>query len=736
VVEFSLDYTSNMAKSVANVEISKKSFLEQKYAPVVAMDETYSMITEQPLKGIELRPYQRISIKAMLDVEKTRTLTIEEGNKGDRKVNYYSNSFILSDPFGSGKTLVLLAFIHLKPIPNPKVEYINRLKTKNSKNIITRKFVGNSILRPNMILVSSAALMQWERAITEYTNFTMLRVGDAHGLRILMEELKNNNINKYDVILVKNGNTTIDFVSGVKVDNSESIVSAIARYTSDMVWSRAIYDDYDVISISKEAYRINALSTVFVSTTHSPKSLCYSVENESTPISQVLTRNNPILLINDDQQLPHKFRIRCDDDFIKQCNKLPIVKMYKHVHINGNANYVNLIVGMSQGRDNDLDNLAEALNSDAFLTAASQVGIKSNSVADIFKKVLDDKYDLFIRDQKVIERFEQGLTMAREGFELTDDEDNPIVMKPTAVAKVLAMFEDITKAIPEELPCDDGLIHGIRNKIHEYNNLKAEHGKAIDRVISNAKAGNCQVCTLPLAGVNTIVMSCCGVIVCDLCGIKSSNFHKWGNGADTKTTGRCTNCKRNISLTDLIMIDRAFDISNIEVVKGDEQEEISKPPPPPEQVRKIDTLMKIIRGEFDTKNTVIRKIDHLMEGTADVPVPAGTARKVLVFSNYDETSDNIQHELTQRGVKHYRLMGTYQELDNTIRRFKEDGEVLIINSRQNCASLNLQFATDIVFMHKIIDPRVEAQVAGRVQRIGKEYNTNMHWVVYDTESFN
>ncbi|AMN83517.1 putative helicase [Faustovirus] len=714
---------------------AKKSFLDQQKFPVVAMDESYSMIMEQPLRGIELRPYQRISIKAMLEVEKSRTMTIKKGNSGRKTAQYYSNSFILSDPFGSGKTLVLLAFICLKPIPSPKTEYISRLKNKGSKNIITRKFTGKSILRPNMILVSSAALMQWERAISDYTNFTMLRVGDAHGLRILMEELKSDNINKYDIILVKNGNTTIDFVSGVKVDSSESIVSAIARYTSDMVWARAIYDDYDVISISKEAYRINALSTVFVSTTHSPKSLHYNVENEATPVSDVLTRNNPILLINDDRQLPNVFRIRCDDEFIKQCNKLPVVKMYKHVHVNGNANYVNLIVGMSSGGDNDLDNLAEALNSDAFLTAAQQVGIKSNSVADIFKKVLDDKYDLYMRDQKIIDRFERCFEMAREGFELTDDDDNTITMKPTAIAKVLAMIEDTAKPMPDELPCDDGLIHGIRNKIAEYNVLKAEHGKAIDRVISNARAGNCQVCTLPLAGVNTFVMPCCGVIVCDVCGIKSSNFRKWGAGNDEKTTGRCTNCKRNIELKELIMIDRAFDISNIEVVKGDEQEEISKPIQPPEQVRKIDTLINIIHGNFDTKNTVYRKIDHLMEGTTDIPVPQGIARKVLVFSNYDETSDNIQHELEQRGIKYYRLMGTYQELDNTIKRFKEDGEVLIINSRQNCASLNLQFATDIVFMHKIIDHSVEAQVAGRVQRIGKTYNTNMHWIIYDTESF-
>ncbi|SME65074.1 Helicase [Faustovirus ST1] len=710
--------------------IVKKSFIDQRDDREEPMDETYAMISEQPLRDIVLRPYQQISIKAMIDVEDSRIITTDSV----KKVQYYTNSMILSDPFGSGKTLVLLALIHLKPIPKPKVEYISRLINKFSKNIITRKFTGNSILRPNIILVSAAALMQWERAIQTFTNFTMLRVGDAHGLRELMRELKSNNINKYDIILVKNGNTTIDFVSGTRVDNSESIVSAIARYTSDMVWARAIYDDYDVISISKEAYRVNALSTIFVSTTHSPRSLNYNIEDSTTHIRDVLTRNNPILMINDDNQLPRLFRIRCSDEFIKQCNQLPIVKMFKHTHVNGNANYVNLIVGMSQGRDNDLDNLAEALNSDAFLTAASQVGIKSNSVADIFKKVLDDKYDLFIRDQKIIDRLTHALNMAQDGFELTDDDDNVISLKPTKIAKALELFESIDKKLPEELPFDEGLIHAIRNKIREYQDLKAEHGKAIDRVISNAKAGNCQVCALPLAGLNTIVMSCCGVIVCDVCGIKSSNFRKWGTDANEKTTGRCTNCKHNISLTDLIMIDRAFDLSKIEVVKGDEKEEISKPIPPPVQLRKIDTLLKIIRGEFNTSNAVVKKIDHLMEGTVDVPVPSNVARKVLVFSNYDETSDNIQYELENARVKHYRLMGTYQELDNIIKKFQQDGEVLIINSKQNCASLNLQFATDIVYMHKIMDAGVEAQVAGRVQRIGKKYNTNIHWVIYDTES--
>ena len=36
-------------------------------------------------------------------------------------------------------------------------------------------------------------------------------------------------------------------------------------------------------------------------------------------------------------------------------------------------------------------------------------------------------------------------------------------------------------------------------------------------------------------------------------------------------------------------------------------------------------------------------------------------------------------------------------------------------------------------MHKILDPNLEAQITGRIQRAGKKYKSNIHYVLYEEE---
>jgi hypothetical protein len=38
-----------------------------------------------------------------------------------------------------------------------------------------------------------------------------------------------------------------------------------------------------------------------------------------------------------------------------------------------------------------------------------------------------------------------------------------------------------------------------------------------------------------------------------------------------------------------------------------------------------------------------------------------------------------------------------------------------------------------VFFHKMIDKNIEAQVAGRAQRIGRICNLHMHYLMYNNE---
>jgi hypothetical protein len=56
----------------------------------------------------------------------------------------------------------------------------------------------------------------------------------------------------------------------------------------------------------------------------------------------------------------------------------------------------------------------------------------------------------------------------------------------------------------------------------DYLLQKEQDGLAINRVIDNIKEGSCQVCSLPLEDMDAFIVRCCGLIVCDVCGIKGN----------------------------------------------------------------------------------------------------------------------------------------------------------------------------------------------------------------------
>ena len=68
-----------------------------------------------------------------------------------------------------------------------------------------------------------------------------------------------------------------------------------------------------------------------------------------------------------------------------------------------------------------------------------------------------------------------------------------------------------------------------------------------------------------------------------------------------------------------------------------------------------------------------------------------------------------------------------------VEQVKNRATVLLVNSSQGCAGLNMQCATDLVFFHKILDTNIEEQVCGRAQRIGRVCNLGLHYLLYNNE---
>ena len=110
-------------------------------------------------------------------------------------------------------------------------------------------------------------------------------------------------------------------------------------------------------------------------------------------------------------------------------------------------------------------------------------------------------------------------------------------------------------------------------------------------------------------------------------------------------------------------------------------------------------------------------------------------RKVLVFASYDEAVGNITDKLREKNITFWQLSGTAQNINKSARMFNSCKTtcVLVINSTNYCSGLNLQTATDLVFMHKIMDKSTEIQVIGRGQRLGRNSTLKVWYLLFDNE---
>jgi len=267
-----------------------------------------------------------------------------------------------------------------------------------------------------------------------------------------------------------------------------------------------------------------------------------------------------------------------------------------------------------------------------------------------------------------------------------------------------------------------------------YEESKRNNGLAINRVKDNIKAGECQICSLELKDFNVFINKCCGIILCDECAIKGSHL--------IKLTAKCPNCDADINFSkDVIFINQEFDINSIVEATGDEHEIKSSHVKDkennvdPKINPKLKALLDIINGDPPVnKKTVDMSIKQLIIGKSILEPPK--YRKVLVFANFNETLHNIEKTLDENSIKYLKLQGTHSKISTIISTFKNSNihpTVLLINSSEHCAGLNLQFATDLIFFHKIINDNIESQVAGRAQRIGRTSNLNIHFLLYTNE---
>ena len=145
----------------------------------------------------------------------------------------------------------------------------------------------------------------------------------------------------------------------------------------------------------------------------------------------------------------------------------------------------------------------------------------------------------------------------------------------------------------------------------------------------------------------------------------------------------------------------------------------------------IDDNSKKPKKDENVKEHVLRKkIDNL------ITILTQKKGKFLLFSNYDQTFDNIQTKLLENNITIGKLQGTPSMINNTIKKFDEGHiNVLMLNASNYGSGLNLQMATDIIIYHEL-NKELETQVIGRAQRLGRTTILNVYYLLNEGEQVN
>lgn len=694
----------------------------------VHLDSKFAKIDHVPGLKTTLYPHQQTAVKAMLDLEYGRTIHIKTTSSDSFLVCY--NAGVLSEPVGSGKTIDILAVICMSRVPRaiPDIMELPYFKNDTSVGFIRRKF--QKFLRPTIIFVGVSVMRQWEAAIQTFTDLKVYSVGSILNLRPMLQMIADGSINDYDIVLVKNGKITvsIELPDGIKLEKknitTQPFIYNIVANMRNYCWARVVIDDFDTIKLPRNAGVVNGLFTWFISSTRKHMEMNHTNALTGYSASEQLKNfDYGCANIMYNQLMFTVFNVRNSIDHIKETTAIPNPKFHVAVFKNPNNQYIALLNGIN---DDQVNRITEMLNGDAIGAAAEAAGIKSTSVANIFERILGDRFKQYRFAGDLLSFIDhcREEESSRKSMDENDDEHD------TYGKKDLLGFREIEYKYPG--------VNSLLNKTEEeYEEVKKTSGTAIQRVKDNIKHGRCPVCRDDLADCkDTAIAKCCGTVFCGNCGIEGQNL----KDRYRKLSGRCSNCRADISIKDLIYMEN-FDLEKIENEEFEEEEEsvdvtelkkeATKAAKPTTKYTAIVDI--IMNREVAGSKRVDMYIPNMMKGGAYLSEP--TIRKVLIFANFDETLKHVIAELDEEKIHYWRLMGSASDIDTVARAFTacKTTCALVVNSTKHCSGLNLQTATDLVFAHNIIDQAIESQVAGRGHRLGRKSPLNIWYMQYENE---
>lgn len=234
-----------------------------------------------------------------------------------------------------------------------------------------------------------------------------------------------------------------------------------------------------------------------------------------------------------------------------------------------------------------------------------------------------------------------------------------------------------------------------QSKLLKLKQKEDEIHARINMIKERVKGNNmCSICYDDIE--NQTIVPCCQNSFCFKC------IHLWINNKAV-----CPMCKSKIVADKLLVVDnKALDDPNF----TDNQEDSACGSD----------------EEIHECNDKVKNFEILMSKRAP-------NSKFLIFSNYDNTLNNIIPILNNLHIRYEFLKGNASQINCTLNRYKQGNvDILLVNSRYYGSGMNIENTTDIIMMHKF-DTEIEKQVIGRAHRLGRTSPLNVWYFLYENE---
>lgn len=228
-------------------------------------------------------------------------------------------------------------------------------------------------------------------------------------------------------------------------------------------------------------------------------------------------------------------------------------------------------------------------------------------------------------------------------------------------------------------------------KAAEWERKIQEIDKKIENVklrFADARNQDCPICMESMQG-KCVMVACCQNLICISCLLELE-----------KTTKKCCMCREPIQKDKLMLFS--------EEKKSKDSHNTPKKSDDEETTEHSSTGLK---PRLQTAMELIEKLSK------------DASKKILVFSAHDTSFREVINSFKTRCLQ---VKGTAGQRKKAIAAFMTGkSNILLVNSRENGAGLNLQCATDLIKFHPF-DKEIDKQVEGRVLRFGLKHAVSIH----------